>query len=68
MMERVKPAVRYGGAGGAGRKFIFLHPPPPPPPPSPPAGGARWNMLIRRLPVPTSTPTARRSTIILIRR
>ena len=65
MMERVKPAVRYGGAGGAGRKFIFLHPPPPPPPA---AGGARWNMLIRRLAVPTSTPTAGRSTIILIRR
>ena len=64
MMERVKPAVRYGGAGGAGRKFIFLHPPPP----APPAGGARWNMLIRRLAVPTSTPTAGRSTIILIRR
>ena len=66
MMERVKPAVRYGGAGGAGRKFIFLHPPPPPP--SPAGGGARWNMLIRRLAVPTSTPTAGRSTIILIRR
>ena len=55
MMERVKPAVRYGGTSG-GKKVYF----------STPAG---WNMLIRRRTVPASTLLAAlQSTIILIRR
>ena len=75
MMERVKPPVSeiwldwLDQAVSPGKKVYFSSSSPASPGPLPLLLlSAGWNMLIRRLTVPTSTLTGLSSTIILIRR